>query len=139
MRLSTQQQIFTNNVGRLICFATENNIGLTLGEAHRTPSQILLNYFGYTVEKGGFLGVKLVKGRRLSKTLLSLHADRLAIDFNFFIDNKLTYSFDRIKLLGDYWVSLHPSNTWGGDFNKNNIEDGFVDTPHFQMNRILKK
>lgn len=136
MKLSKQQQIFTNNVGRLICFAMENNIGLTLGEAHRTQSQILLNYFGYVIVKGGAFGITLKKSRRLSKTLLSLHADRLAIDFNFFIDGVLTYDFDKIKILGDYWESLHSANIWGGDFNKNDIKDGFIDTPHFQMNRI---
>ena len=24
-------------------------------------------------------------------------------------------------------------NRWGGDFNKNGVEDGFIDTPHFEM------
>lgn len=136
MKLSQQQQIFTDNVGRLICFAIEQDIKLTLGEAYRTQSQILLNFFGYEVVKGGVLGITLKKSRKLSKTLKSLHANRLAIDFNFFINGRLTYSYDDVKVLGDYWESLHYANVWGGDFNKNNIEDGFVDTPHFQMNRI---
>ena len=136
MRLSEKQRIFTRNIGCLINYAYDIlEIELTLGEAHRTRSQILLNYFGYKVIKGGLLGVKLVKTRRLSKTLLSLHADRLAVDFNFFIDNRLTYEFSDIKPLGDYWESLHPNNTWGGDFNRNGVKDGFVDTPHFQMNK----
>ena len=47
MKLSEQQQIFTHNIGLLISYAYQLNIGLTLGEAHRTASQILLNYFGY--------------------------------------------------------------------------------------------
>ena len=136
MRLSEQQQIFSKNVAMLILFAHYYGIGLTLGEAHRTQSQILLNYFGYKIEKGGYLGIRLVKSKRLSKTLKSLHADRLAIDFNFFINEKLTYRFEQVKALGDYWESLHPANTWGGDFNKDGVENGFVDTPHFQMNRI---
>lgn len=136
MKLSKQQQIFTNNIGYLILFSGFYGIDLTMGEAHRTQSQILLNYFGYKVVKGGVFGIKLVKTKRLSKTLRSLHANRLAIDFNFFINGELTYDFDKIKPLGDYWESLHPNNVWGGDFNKDDIKNGFVDTPHFQMNRI---
>ena len=135
MKLSQRQQIFTTNIGCLILHAHMLDIGLTMGEAHRTSSQILLNYFGYKIVKGGVLGIKLIKSRRLSKTLRSLHADRLAIDFNFFIDGKLTYDFDKIKPLGDYWESLHPDNVWGGDFNNDDIKNGFVDTPHFQMNK----
>jgi len=137
MKLSTQQQIFTHNAALLICYAYDtHNIRLTLGEAHRTQSQILLNYFGYEVVRGGFLGITLKKSRKLSKTLISLHADRLAIDFNFFVDGRLTYEFDKIKPLGDYWQSLHPANRWGGDFNMDGVANGFVDTPHFQMNRL---
>ena len=136
MRLSEKQRIFTKNIGCLITYAYDIlGIELTLGEAHRTQSQILLNYFGFRVEKGGLLGVKLVKSRRLSKTLRSLHADRLAIDFNFFVDGELTYSFHITKPLGDYWESLHVKNTWGGDFNKDGKKNGFIDTPHFQMNK----
>ncbi|WP_179022074.1 M15 family metallopeptidase [Winogradskyella forsetii] len=133
MKLSEKQQIFTRNIGCLIQYADQLEIGLTFGEAHRTQSQILLNYFGYEVVKGGSLGIKLQKTRRLSKTLFSKHADRLAVDFNFFINGKLVYDFHKVKSLGDYWESLHPDNRWGGDFNKNGIEDGFVDTPHFEM------
>lgn len=136
MKLSEKQQIFTYNVSCLIQYAYDcHNIRLTLGEAYRTQSQILLNFFGYKIEKGGILGIKLVKSKRLSKTLLSLHADRLAIDFNFFIQGNLTYKFEDIKPLGDYWELLHEDNVWGGDFNKDDKENGFVDVPHFQMNK----
>lgn len=136
MRLSTQQQIFTKNTAKLIEFAALLGIGLTYGEVYRTPSQILLNYFGYKVVKGGLFGVKLQKSRKLSRTLLSSHSNRLAVDFNHFIDGQLTYDWVKIKLLGDYWVSLHPANVWGGDFNKNGIKDGFIDVPHYEMKRI---
>lgn len=136
MKLSEKQQIFTYNIGCLIQYAFDcHNIRLTLGEAYRTTSQVYLYFYGYEVVKGGLLGITLKKVPRLSKTLRSLHADRLAIDFNFFINGELTYNFDKIKPLGDYWESLHPDNTWGGDFNKDGIKNGFVDTPHFQMNK----
>lgn len=134
MTLSKKQRIFTKNVGKLIAYAYSVEIELTLGDAYRSQSQILLNFFGFKVVKGGVLGIKLVKSRRLSKTLKSNHARRLAIDFNFFINGKLTYDFYKIKPLGDYWESLHLANRWGGDFNNDDIKNGFVDTPHFEMN-----
>jgi len=136
MRLSTQQAIFTKNTSKLIEYATSIGIDLTYGEVYRTRSQILLNYFGYKVVKGGLFGIKLQKSRKLSKTLLSSHANRLAVDFNHFIEGELTYDWDKIKQLGDYWESLHLANVWGGDFNKNGIKDGFIDVPHYEMRRI---
>ena len=133
MRLSEIQQEFTYDVSCLIQYAYDvQGIRLTMGEAHRTNSQILLNYFGFKIVKGGALGITLKKSRKLSKTLKSSHADRLAIDFNFFIGNSLVYDFEYIKPLGDYWESLNPKNVWGGDLNKDGIKNGFVDTPHFQ-------
>lgn len=135
MRLSERQRIFTKNIGELILYAYSIGVELTFGEAFRTQSQVYLNFFGYKVVKGGLLGVRLVKVRKLSKTLYSRHQDRLAVDFNFFIDNRLTYEFEDVKPLGDYWESLHPDNRWGGDFNGNDKKDGFVDTPHFEMKR----
>lgn len=135
MTLGQHQRIFTYHIGKLICYAYEQGYELSLGEAHRTQSQILLNYFGYEIVKGGVLGIQLKKSRRLSRTLFSIHADRLAIDFNFFLSGRLTYSFDEVQCLGDYWESLDPLNRWGGDFNKNGIADGFIDTPHFERQR----
>lgn len=136
MTLSAQQRIFTRHIGCLIEYAYSIGIELTLGESHRTQSQVLLNYYGYEVRKGGVLGIYLHKAKRLSQTLSSLHLDRLAVDFNFFINGGLTYEYDDIKPLGDYWVSLDPLNRWGGDFNKNGKKDGFVDTPHFERQKI---
>lgn len=134
MSLSAKQRVFTENIGFLIQYAYSIGIELTMGDAYRSQSQILLNYFGFKVVRGGILGIKLVKSRRLSKTLRSNHGRRLAQDFNFFINGRLTYDFNEIKPLGDYWESLHPKNRWGGDFNQDDIRNGFVDTPHFEMN-----
>lgn len=134
MKLSEKQRIFTENIGKLIAYSYSRGIELTLGDAYRSQSQILLNYFGYKIVKGGVLGIRLIKHRKLSKTLRSNHARRLAVDFNFFINGKLTYDFYKIKPLGDFWETLHPANRWGGDFNKDGIKNGFVDTPHFEMN-----
>ena len=117
MKLSQYQRIFTSNVSKLIEFAYCNNIELTFGEAYRTREQQLI----------------YVQTDR-SRTMNSNHLKRLAVDFNFFIDGNLTYKFKDIKKVGDYWESLHPLNRWGGDWNKNDIKDGFIDTPHFEMN-----
>jgi hypothetical protein len=137
MKLSEIQQEFTYHIACLIHHAYDvHGIRMSVGEAHRTNDQMLLNYYGYKVEKslsGGSL--YLVKRKPTSKVKWSSHGDRLAMDFNFFIEGKLTYEYEIIKPLGDYWVSLHPDNVWGGDFNKNEIEDGFVDTPHFQRRK----
>jgi hypothetical protein len=134
MTLGQSQRVFTRNIGCLIEYAYSIGIELTFGEAQRTPSQVLLNYFGYDVV---LVDKKLVLKKRkpTSKTLESNHPDRLAVDFNFFINGKLTYRYEDVKPLGDYWVSLHDKNRWGGDFNKNGIADGFMDTPHFEMQR----
>lgn len=110
MTLSEQQQTFATNVGRLILKAEEFGIKLTLGEAFRTREQ---------------QEIYVKQGK--SKTLNSRHLQRLAIDFNFFINGKLVYDKAKIAGLGAYWESLHTSNKWGGNFV------GFTDVPHFEM------
>lgn len=116
MKLSEKQQIFTQNIGKLIEFARCNNIGLTFGHAWRSNEEQL----------------RLVQEGK-SQTMNSNHLNRLAVDFNVFIKGKLTWKWEDIKPLGDYWETLHPLNRWGGDWNKNNKKDGFIDSPHFEM------
>lgn len=137
MKLSEKQRIFTYNVACLIQYAYDVcGIELTMGEAWRTKDQVLLNYYGYGVRKSLAGGLYLEKIDPVSWTLNSRHPDRLAIDFNFFKNGELTYKYEDIKPLGDYWVSLHPKNRWGGDFNKNGIDDDrSKDIPHFEMQK----
>jgi len=127
MKLSEKQIIFSKNIASLIVYADLLGIDLTFGDAFRSRSQMLLNYFGYKLEKGGVFGIKLVKGRKLSNTLNSLHGKRLAVDFNFFINGQLTYDKERLSELGEFWEGLDDRNKWGGNFKS------FTDTPHFQM------
>ena len=127
MKLSEKQQIFSLNVACLIQYAHALGIGLTFGEAHRTESQGLLNFFGYDVVKHGIGLLSLVKRKRTSWTTHSLHLSRLAVDFNFFINGELTYKKEDLQELGDYWESLHENNRWGGNW------ENTVDTPHFEM------
>lgn len=112
-----EQWAFLQDVAKLIQFAAEKGFTMTAGEMYRTEEQ---------------QAIYLKQGK--TKTSNSQHIKRLAIDFNFFVDGVLTYDFLKIKQLGDFWESLNPANRWGGDFNKNGIQDGFVDTPHFERN-----
>ena len=111
MKLSQHQQYFVQNIGLLIIRANTLGVNLTFGEAFRTEYQ-----------------QKEYLRTGKSKTMNSNHLRRLAVDFNFFIDNKLTYSHPLIDQLGEFWESLDPLNRWGGHFSK------FNDTPHFERN-----
>lgn len=134
MKLSEKQQLFTENIARLIIWGISKGYKFTFGEADRTKSQQILYYKGYEVALNKNTPI-LIKAKRKSKTMRSKHLDRLAIDLNIFDKNgKYITSFEETKEIGDKWESLDPANVWGGDFNKNDIEDGFLDTPHFQSN-----
>jgi hypothetical protein len=115
MSLSKEQQIFTRHIAELICYANSIGIELTFGEAYRTIEQ---------------QEIYVKQGK--SKTMNSKHLKRLAVDFNFFINGKLVYDFHKVKSLGEFWTSLDSKNRWGGDWNKNGVADGFLDTPHFE-------
>lgn len=134
LTLGQAQRIFTKNIGCLILYAYEMGFELSFGEAERTKSQVLLNYYGFDVINDS-KGLRLNKRNRTSQTLNSKHTERLAVDFNVFVNGVWKQDFETVKPLGDYWVSLHPNNVWGGDFNKNGVKDGFIDTPHFEMKR----
>lgn len=129
MRLSEHQQIFTQHIGRLILYATGMGVGLTQGEASRPQAMQYLYFYGYTIRIKDGIPV-LIKARRRSKTLKSKHLDKLAKDFNFFIDGKYTRkSHPMITALGEYWEGLDPiHNRWGGHFTT------IQDEPHFERN-----
>lgn len=99
--LSAKQQRFTYMIGQLIHFAYEQaGYSLTFGEAYRTAEQAEI------YAKSG----KGIKN--------SVHCDRLAVDFNLFINGVYQTSTSAYKLLGEYWESL--GGTWGGRFNDGN-------------------
>ena len=124
MSLSKHQQIFTQNVAKLIIRANSLGINLTFGEAYRTKDQQFLYFNGKTIKDN-----KLVDTTPHSWTMHSNHLRRLAVDFNFFINGELTYDCKNPLLieLGRYWESLDPANRWGGFWTK-------PDAPHFEMN-----
>lgn len=70
MTLSEKQQLFVVMVANLIHWAEEHGYRLTFGEAYRTPEQAALN---------------AKKGSGISN---SLHTQRLAVDFNLFVNGQ---------------------------------------------------
>lgn len=98
MTLSEKQALFTVLIGQLILFADQHGFRLTFGEAYRTPEQAALN-----AKKGS--GIKN-----------SLHTQRLAVDFNLFINGEYKTDSRDYLPLGEYWESL--GGTWGGRFSK---------------------
>ncbi|ELY2737449.1 M15 family metallopeptidase [Cronobacter dublinensis] len=99
MTLSEKQQLFTVMVASLIHWAEEKGYRLSFGEAYRTPEQAALN---------------AKKGSGISN---SLHTQRLAVDFNLFINGKYLTRTEDYRPLGEYWESL--GGSWGGRFKTN--------------------
>ncbi|MCP2230150.1 M15 family metallopeptidase [Erwinia aphidicola] len=99
MTLSEKQQLFTALVAQLINFAGENGMRLTFGEAYRTPEQARIN---------------AGKGTGISN---SLHTQRLAVDFNLFINGEYKTRTEDYRALGEFWESI--GGSWGGRFKSN--------------------
>lgn len=112
MSLVQEQAAFLLDVCHLIKTATSVGFVVTGGELYRTADQ---------------QQIYVQTGR--SKTMNSKHLERLAIDLNFFKDGKLIYDREILQPLGDYWESLNPLNSWGGNGHS------FKDTPHFSRGR----
>lgn len=96
MTLSEKQQLFAVLIADLIQWADSKGYRLTFGEAYRTPEQAALN---------------AKKGTGISN---SLHTQRLAVDFNLFINGVYQTKTEAYLPLGEYWESL--GGTWGGRF-----------------------
>ena len=96
MTLSDKQAAFTVAIAKLITWANQQGYKLTFGEAYRTPQQADLN-------------AKTGKG-----IANSLHTQRLAVDFNLFINGQYQTDTAAYTPLGEYWESL--GGAWGGRF-----------------------
>lgn len=125
MNLSRQQQIFSQDIAKLIFYANSLGVNLTFGEAYRTDDQQELYYYGKTIHVDDS-ELMLINGKVRTRTMRSNHLRRLAVDFNFFIRGKLYYDHPLIKDIGTFWESLSVHNRWGGNFK------GFYDSPHFE-------
>jgi len=107
--LVLEQWHFLLDVAHLINYCVDEGWVATGGELHRTIEQQRLY-----VQQGK------------SKTMNSNHLRRCAIDLNFFKGGKLIYDKAELQAVGDYWESLNPKNSWGGNWTS------FLDVPHFE-------
>lgn len=137
MKLSQAQSKFSLMIAQLIIWGNENGFTFTFGEAHRTDEQQILYFTGFDVKLINDTPT-LIKDKQKSKTLNSNHKSKLAIDLNIFKDGQYITSFADTKPIGDKWESMDRKNRWGGDWNQNDIEDGFMDTPHFEYRHWMK-
>ena len=118
MKLSEKQSIFLLNAAKLIIWVSEQGQYVTGGELLRTKEQQQIY-----VDSGK------------SKTMDGQHLKKLAIDLSLFINGIYRSDTEAYKPLGQYWVSLHPDNRWGGDWNKDGAtgDEKFRDPFHFEM------
>lgn len=120
MKLSEKQFIFVGMVAEFLTaiVACKEITGVTvsLGEVHRTAYQQR----------------RYVKTGK-SKTYISKHRQRLAIDLNMFIDGKYIRDSRKYRILGELWEKI--GGRWGGRFGvalcNYNVEVGW-DAGHFE-------
>lgn len=105
MTLIEKQQRFTVLIAMLILHAESLGYALTFGDAYRSPEEAM---------RLARLGVGIVT---------SLHTQRLAVDFNLFIDGRYRSDSRDFEPLGLWWESQStPEATccWGGRFGDGN-------------------
>ena len=91
--MQQKQSKFVQLIGKLIAFTYSQGYEFTFGDAWRADG----------------------KGHIAN----SFHYIRLAIDLNLFVGGKwISIYSPEWQLLGDYWKSLDPECTWGGDFKQ---------------------
>jgi len=106
---SDQQWEFLRDLSLLIAYADRMGYKLTGGELER-PQAMQDIYW-----KEGKTTVRR-----------SVHQDRKAVDLNVFKGGEYTTLKIDVQPLGDFWESLSPLNSWGGNWHS------FCDTPHFE-------
>lgn len=114
MSLVEKQFLFAKLLGRLLAYATEQHLWVTLGECYRSPAVAELN---------------ALKGLGISN---SLHIQRLAVDLQLFRpDDPDSWIYlkagtePEYAKLGDFWCSLTDLCRWGGHFHPKPDYDHF--------------
>lgn len=118
MSLSQRQQTFSIMVANLILFALQEGMNLTFGEAYRTEEQ-----------------QEIHRRNGASRVRHSKHQDRLAVDFNLFIDGEYVTDKEKYRVLGEEWE--RDGGEWGGRYgveSKNYDTEVGWDSGHFQYN-----
>ena len=105
MSLGNEQEKFSRDINKLLQKAFELGYEVRMGEFERTVEQ----------QK-----IYVTAGR--SKTMASNHLRKCAGDLHFTKNGVLCYPQE----LGDFWESLDPKNSWGGNWKT------FKDKPHFE-------
>ena len=111
MTLRQHQVAFAKDTIKLYQFILEKGFEFTYGEVLRTPEQ---------------QAIYVKEGK--SKTSLSNHLRKLAVDLAIFKDGAFITTKEILQEIGDYWESLNPLNRWGGNWTS------ILDTPHFERN-----
>jgi hypothetical protein len=96
-------------------------MNLSLGEKQRLFASLIPRLIDHIIGQGYevTLGDAYAKPRSpLEHSEKSAHYDRLAIDLNLFKSGVYLTSSEDHKPFGDFWKSLHPLCTWGGNFKK---------------------
>ena len=97
MTLGERQRKLPLMIAALVRFAYAQGYELTYGEVYRTKEQQALY-----VKQG------------LSKTMMSAHLERLAVDFNLFKDGEYLTDGAAYRPLGEEWEKM--GGRWGGRF-----------------------
>jgi peptidoglycan L-alanyl-D-glutamate endopeptidase CwlK len=105
MNLGQEQQLFSRDLCTLMQKAFELGYEIRMGEVER-PLEMQELY------------IKTGK----SKTMDSMHLKKCAADLHFTKNGELCYPQE----LGDFWETLSPINSWGGNWKS------FKDSPHFE-------
>jgi len=110
MSLAKSQQLFADDIVRLLLFIESKDYSFTFGDAYRAPELAEI----YAKEGKGIVD--------------SLHCKRLALDINLFDKNGMFLSETKDhEQFGIFWESLYPANRWGGKFKR-------VDGNHYERN-----
>ena len=102
MTLLEKQFLFSRSLAALLMRAREINLDVTIGEVWRPP---------FTATHMASTGAGISN---------SLHCMRLAVDINIFRNGTWLTSNTDFASLGEFWKSLNPLCSWGGDFGDGN-------------------
>lgn len=114
MKLGQLQEEFSYCLGKLLVWAHENGHPVRGGEWYRPPAQAALN-----AQTGAGIAQ-------------SLHIEKIAVDLNRVVAGALSDLSSDYKPLADYWKTLHPLASWGGDF-KPTVARPHGDIYHFSF------
>jgi hypothetical protein len=100
MKLGAKQEVFAENLARLILWAYGQGYRIRIGEVWRSDAAA---------------AAYAASGQGIAK---SVHRLKLAADINLFKDGKFLTDSASHRPLGEHWKTLHVDNRWGGDFKK---------------------